>query len=187
MGPGPHAARRRREGGTGRAARRPGGGQALVGDRGGGHAAYSVEVPAPIDPAPADPGMPPASTDGATGPAGAPETPTFLRRFGALFVDWMLAQFIVVLLRIDTMAGGTPALAPVGVFALENLLLVSLTGSTVGHRLFGMQVWQVRPGAFPLQVLIRTLLLCLVVPAVLTSRDGRGFHDVGAGTRIVRP
>jgi len=132
--------------------------------------------------------MPPASTGGAMGPARAPETPTFLRRFGALFVDWMLAQLIVVvLLRIDTTAGGTPALAPVGVFALENLLLVSLTGSTVGHRLFGMQVWQVRPGAFPLQVLIRTLLLCLVVPAVLTSRDGRGFHDVGAGTRIVRP
>ena len=157
-------------------------------DRVGEHAAYSVVVPAPIDPAPADPGMPPASTDGATGPAGAPETPTFLRRFGALFVDWMLAQFIVVvLLRIDTMAGGTPALAPVGVFALENLLLVSLTGSTLGHRLFGMQVWQVRPGAFPLQVLIRTVLLCLVVPAVLTSRDGRGFHDVAAGTRIVRP
>jgi uncharacterized RDD family membrane protein YckC len=26
-----------------------------------------------------------------------------------------------------------------------------------------------------------------VVPAVLTSRDGRGFHDVAAGTRIVRP
>ena len=26
-----------------------------------------------------------------------------------------------------------------------------------------------------------------VLPAVLTSRDGRGFHDVWAGTRIVRP
>ena len=131
--------------------------------------------------------MPPAST-GVTPSTGAPETPTFLRRFGALFVDWMLAQLIVVvLLRIDTTAGGTPALAPVGVFALENLLLVSLTGSTLGHRLFGMQVWRVRPGAFPLQVLIRTVLLCLVVPAVLTSRDGRGFHDVAAGTRIVRP
>ena len=103
-------------------------------------------------------------------------------------VDWMLAQLIVVvLLRIDTTGGGPAALAPVGVFALQNLLLVSLTGSTLGHRLFGMQVWQVRPGAFPLQVVIRTLLLCLVVPALLTSRDGRAYHDVAAGTRIVRP
>ncbi len=43
------------------------------------------------------------------------------------------------------------------------------------------------PGVWPLQVLIRTLLLCFVVPAVLTSRDGRSFHDVAARTRIVRP
>src|SRR5690349_18548741 len=159
--------------------------------------AYSVDVPAPVDPAPHDPaphdpapddhGMSSASSE-ATPPAGTPETPTFLRRFGALFVDWIIAQLVVVvLLRIDTTGGGPAALAPVGVFALENLLLVSLTGSTLGHRLFGLQVWQVRPGAFPLQVLIRTVLVCLVVPAVLTSRAGRGFHDVAAGTRIVRP
>jgi len=76
--------------------------------------------------------------------------------------------------------------ALVGVFALENLLLVSLTGSTVGHRLLRLQVWQVRPGAFPLQVAVRTIVLCFILPALVTSRDGRGFHDVWAGTRIVR-
>ena len=118
-----------------------------------------------------------------------PETPTFLRRFGALLVDWVIAQLVVVLLlRIDTTAGGTAALAPVGrVRALHRAARRAHRGATLGHRLFGLQVWQVRPGAFPLQVVIRTLLLCLVVPAVLTSRDGRGFHDVAAGTRIVRP
>ena len=157
---------------------------------GGEHAAYSVVVPAPADPAPTDPGMPSASTRGAAGPEGGPETPTFLRRFGALLVDWVIAQLIVVLLlRIDTTAGGTAALAPLGVFALYTVLLVSLDrGSHPGPP-------AVRPagvegageGAFPLQVVIRTLLLCLVLPAVLTSRDGRGFHDVAAGTRIVRP
>ncbi len=129
--------------------------------------------------------MPPASADGAAGP----ETPTFLRRLGALLVDWVIAQLIVVLvLRIDTTTGGAAALAPVGVFALYTVLLLALTGgATIGHRLFGLQVWKVRPGPFALQVAVRTLLLCLVVPAVLTSRDGRGFHDVAAGTRIVRP
>jgi uncharacterized RDD family membrane protein YckC len=146
-------------------------------------------VPAPADPAPTDPAMPSASTPGAAGPESGPETPTFLRRFGALLVDWLIAQAVVVLLlRIDTTAGGAPALAPLGVFALYTVLLVSFAGgATLGHRMFGLQVWKVGPGAWPLQVLIRTLLLCLVVPAVLTSRDGRGFHDVAAGTRIVRP
>ena len=74
-----------------------------------------------------------------------------------------------------------------GVFVVENLLLVSLTGSTVGHRLLGLQVWQVRPGAFPLQVAVRTVVLCLVLPALIPSKDGRAYHDVAAGTRIVRP
>ena len=75
-----------------------------------------------------------------------------------------------------------------GFLSIFPLLLLALTGgATIGHRLFGLQVWKVRPGAFALQVVIRTLLLCLVLPAVLTSRDGRGFHDVAAGTRIVRP
>jgi uncharacterized RDD family membrane protein YckC len=161
----------------------------VAADRAGERPAYSVVVPAPADPAPTDPGMTPASTRGADGQEGGPETPTFLRRFGALLVDWVIAQLVVVLLlRIDTTAGGTAALAPLGVFALYTVLLVSLTGgATLGHRLFGLQVWKVREGAFPLQVVIRTLLLCLVLPAVLTSRDGRGFHDVAAGTRIVRP
>lgn len=150
--------------------------------------AYSVVVPAPADPAPADPGMPSRPTARAAGPEGGPETPTFLRRFGAVLVDWVFCQLIVVLLlRVDTTVGGVAALTPLAVFAVENILLVSLTGSTLGHRLFGMQVWQVRPGHFSLQVVVRTLLLCLLVPAVLTSRDGRGFHDVWAGTRIVRP
>ena len=127
--------------------------------------------------------MPPATAGGAV----RSRTPTLLRRFGALLVDWLIAQLIVVLvLRIDTTTGGRAALAPVGVFALYTVLLLALTGgATVGHRLFGLQVWKVRQGAFALQVVIRTLLLCLVVPAVLTSRDGRGFHDVAAGTRIV--
>ena len=158
-------------------------------DGGGEHAAYSVVVPAPADPAPTDPGMPSASTPGASGSEGGPQTPTLLRRFGALLVEWVIAQLVVLLLlRIDTTAGGAAAFAPLGVFALYTVLLLALTGgATLGHRLFGLQVWQVRPGAFALQVVIRTLLLCLVVPAVLTSRDGRGFHDVAAGTRIVRP
>ena len=133
--------------------------------------------------------MPRASSEGGAGAEGGPEAPTLLRRFGGLLVDWVLCQlFVVLVLRIDTTAGGTAALAPVGVFALYTVLLLGLTGgATLGHRLFGMQVWQVRQGSFLLQVVIRTLLVCLVVPAVLTARDGRGFHDVAAGTRIVRP
>jgi hypothetical protein len=134
-----------------------------------------------------DDARPPSGSSGAARPR-EPGRPTVLRRFGALLVDWLLCQLVVVvLLRVDVTAGGSAALAPLGVFALENIVLVSLTGSTIGHRLFGMQVWRVRPGLYPLQVVVRTVLLCLVIPALLTSGDGRNFHDVWAGTRIVLP
>ena len=104
-----------------------------------------------------------------------------------MLVDWLLCQLVVVgLIGVDTAGGGAAAFAPLALFALLNVVLVSLTGSTVGHRLFGLQVWQVRPGSFPLQVVVRTALLCLFVPAVLTSRDGRGFHDV-CGRHAHRP
>ena len=129
---------------------------------------------------------------------GSPQAASFGRRFVAWLVDWVLCTLVVFgLLGFDYQLGpdaqpdlflGAPtsSWAVLGVFAAENLLLVTLLGSTVGHRLLGLQVWQVRVGAFPLQVLVRTALLCLFVPALVT-RSGRGLHDVVAGTRIVRP
>lgn len=140
-------------------------------------ASYSDRVP-PSAPEPTHSGMP---------AAGEPEDATLLRRVVAVIIDWLLCQLIAIgLLGVDVPAQGASAFVPLGVFALENLLLVTLVGSTIGHRILGLQVWQVRPGTFPLQVLVRTALLCLFVPAVLSGKDGRGLHDVAAGTRIVR-
>ena len=144
-------------------------------------------MPTPAEPSPTPSGQPSTGTGHTRIPGHDPATASFMRRLGAVFVDWLLCQLVVVgFIGVDTSRGGVAAFAPLGLFALLNVVLVSTTGSTVGHRLFGLQVWQVRPGSFPLQVVVRTALLCLFVPAVLTSRDGRGFHDVWAGTRIVR-
>ena len=112
----------------------------------------------------------------------------FGRRLIALCIDWAAAQLIsVALLGVEWGSGGAYAFVPLGVFALENLLLVSTTGTTLGHRLLGLRVRSVtRPALTPLQVVVRTLLLCLVIPAVIWDRDGRGLHDRAAGTAIVR-
>ncbi|HSF99307.1 MAG TPA: RDD family protein [Ornithinibacter sp.] len=129
---------------------------------------------------------------------GTPRTASLPRRFAAWLVDWALCLLIVFgFLPYDVVLepGVEPPLllgvpesswALMGVFAALNVVLVGITGSTVGHRLLGLQVWQVRPGSFPLQVVVRTALLCLFVPAVVTRSDGRGWHDSVAGTRIVR-
>jgi hypothetical protein len=33
---------------------------------------------------------------------------------------------------------------------------------------------------------VRTVLLCLLIPAFITDRDQRGLHDRAAGTVLVR-
>ncbi len=136
-------------------------------------------------------GHPPA--DGAADPS----RPGFLRRLGAFLVDWVIAvlvTFLVLPYDLYTGEGPPPDLvlgvpesdwAVLGVFFVMTAALVALTGSTVGHRLFSLQVWQVRPGAFPLQVLVRTALACLFIPALLVLADGRGLHDLAVGSVTV--
>jgi uncharacterized RDD family membrane protein YckC len=120
-------------------------------------------------------------------PSGPGSMASLSRRAGAAFADWILCQLIAVgLFHVNLEGGGAEAFVPLAIFAMENVLLVSTTGTTIGHRLFGMQVRQVRRGVFPVQVLVRTALLCLFLPAILSDRDGRGLHDKAAGTVICR-
>ena len=68
-----------------------------------------------------------------------------------------------------------------------NILLVGTLGTTIGHRLMGLQVRNVTGGRATLvQAVIRTVLLCLAIPAVIWDRDGRGLHDKVPNTVIVR-
>jgi uncharacterized RDD family membrane protein YckC len=109
-----------------------------------------------------------------------------VRRVVALAVDWAAATAISYLF-----ANGN-SWATLGIFALENLILVSTVGYTLGHRLLGLQVRVLGDRTIsPVMVgfgrgAIRTFLLCLVIPAVVWDADGRGLHDKAAGTVIVR-
>jgi uncharacterized RDD family membrane protein YckC len=103
------------------------------------------------------------------------------RRVGALAIDWAIASFIS--------AGffGYDSLATLGVFAVMTAILVGTVGSTIGHRLVGIGVRRLDGGASgPGRAVVRTLGLCLVIPAVVWGDDGRGLHDRWAGTTIVR-
>lgn len=114
------------------------------------------------------------------------------RRAVALCIDWGLS------LAISAAFFALDPWATLSIFALENLLLVSTLGHTIGHRIMGIQVRRlafagtppgVETGAPPpglLRALLRTVLICLVIPAVVWDADGRGMHDRAAGTVIVR-
>jgi len=103
------------------------------------------------------------------------------RRLVALLVDWLACRLIVVgLLSLSNW--WVPA-----VFAIEYMLLVSTLGSTLGMRLVGIRVSALGGGMpGPLGVVVRTLLLLLVIPAVVYDRDTRGLHDRATGTVVVR-
>lgn len=104
------------------------------------------------------------------------------RRIGALMIDWLLASLIS--------AGffGYDPMATLAVFAVMTVLLVGTLGSTIGHRVCGIGVRRL-DGDLPglLRALVRTIGLCLVIPAVVWGPDGRGLHDRWAGTDVVRP
>ncbi|GII76014.1 RDD family protein [Sphaerisporangium rufum] len=110
----------------------------------------------------------------------------FGRRIGALLVDWLLCTWAIArgLLGADPR---TASWVGMGVFAVEYIVLVGTIGSTLGMMVFGIRVAGVSGGRPPLvSVVIRTLLLCLAVPALIYDRDQRGLHDRAARTIVLR-
>ncbi|MEU8709062.1 RDD family protein [Streptomyces sp. NPDC048565] len=99
------------------------------------------------------------------------------RRFGALFIDWALCMVIAygLLARGDQQAAGNWAL---GVFLVMSLLTVGTVGSTPGKRILGLRLVSEDGGRLgTVRVVLRTVLLLLVVPAIVWDRDSRGLHD----------
>jgi uncharacterized RDD family membrane protein YckC len=99
------------------------------------------------------------------------------RRFGALFVDWALCLLIAygLFARGDQQAAGNWAL---GIFVVLSVLTVGTVGCTPGKRILGIRVVGEGGGRLGLgRVIIRSVLLCLAIPALVWDRDGRGLHD----------
>jgi uncharacterized RDD family membrane protein YckC len=123
---------------------------------------------------------------------GAGSMGRFGRRLVGAVIDWTACQLIAaalfsVPLPFRGVASGSETLILLGIFALEHLLLLGTTGFTLGHRVVGLRVVSLDGRrARPFQVLVRTLLLCLFLPAMFWDKDGRSLHDRAAGTLIIR-
>lgn len=110
-------------------------------------------------------------------------------RLGALLIDWALSILIASGLlgfRLGGTGGGD-SFKPLLVFLVMNVVLVATAGSTIGHKLLGLQVQRTNGEyAGPLPALIRSVLLCLAIPALVWDGDERGLHDRAAGTVLRR-
>ncbi|MFE5939883.1 RDD family protein [Streptomyces sp. NPDC056470] len=108
------------------------------------------------------------------------------RRIGALAVDWALCMLIAYGLVTDGYSQATGNWALVILLVL-SVLTVGTVGSTPGKRLFGLRVASVNGGRLGiLRVAVRSLLVCLAIPALIWDRDGRGLHDRLSGAVQVR-
>lgn len=132
---------------------------------------------------------PPITDPAANRPVSGPGSlGRFFPRAIALFIDWAVCNAIAIaFLGFQWGNPSTGSYKPLLVFIIENILLVSTVGTTLGHRLLGLAVTRPgRPAPGFLSGTVRTILLALVVPAVITDEYGRGWHDRIAGTLIVK-
>lgn len=118
----------------------------------------------------------------------APPIPAgFGRRVAALAIDW-LAAIVVGRLITPGIAYGSAdsALVTLGVFYAEVVLFTWLIGSSFGQRIVGVAIIRVDGRRLGLgAVLLRTLLICLVIPALVYDSEGRGLQDRAVGSRAV--
>jgi uncharacterized RDD family membrane protein YckC len=113
------------------------------------------------------------------------------RRILALVVDWFASTLVVIVFvgGLDGWAGNSNANVYVlGVFVLESAAFMATTGGSFGQVATRLRVVREngdpRP-IDPLRALARQILVALVVPPLVFRPDGRGLHDMAAGSAVV--
>lgn len=107
-------------------------------------------------------------------------------RIGAFLIDAVLSGG-VALLFFGVPSAGDPPWSTV-VFAVMYVITTALFGQTPGMRVLGLHVVRLDNGQ-PLglwRAVARTLLLCLLIPALIADRDYRGMHDRAVDAAVLR-
>ena len=113
---------------------------------------------------------------------------TWGRRILAIVVDWVTCLAVVEgLVGVGVLSGNPNGLGTLGLFVLESALFTALAGGSFGKLATRLRVVRKDAPGQPvslLRALVRSVLVALLVPPLLTF-DGRGLHDLAAGTRTV--
>ena len=108
-------------------------------------------------------------------------------RLAAFVVDSVIA-IVIAIISTGPPPGSAYNLVVYGAFLAIELVFLALAGQTPGMRVAGLAVMSAADGSKPRLrwVLVRTLLLAAIVPALITDASGRAMHDRAAGTVTVR-
>lgn len=110
------------------------------------------------------------------------------RRVVAIAIDWGVSMLVArVVFPQFGFSSDEGSIAILAVFAAEVILLTWLTSASFGQRIMGLRVVNLAGGRLSLwRVALRTLLICLVIPAVVYDSDGRGLQDRAVGSIVIR-
>ena len=98
------------------------------------------------------------------------------RRVLALAIDWTMSRLIAGLLNPYLFLNND--FSTLFIFFLEVAFFTIVFQASAGQRILGIKVvtWPDQGRVAPKKIVIRTLLICLVIPAVFT-KDGRPLHN----------
>jgi uncharacterized RDD family membrane protein YckC len=118
----------------------------------------------------------------------AAQAVTFGLRLAAFVLDSIVADLLAVIVNGGYHVGGRQNLSTYLAFLAIEIVFVTLAGQTPGMRVAGFAVVREADLGRPrIQwVLLRTVLLAVIVPALIVNDDGRAMHDRAAGLRMVR-
>ncbi|MHA6694582.1 RDD family protein [Homoserinimonas sp. A520] len=103
------------------------------------------------------------------------------RRIAALAIDFALAALLsAVFFQYN-------GLASTLIFAITQIVFITLVAGGIGHLLVGLRVVPITGGWIGWwRPVVRTVLVCAVIPPLIWDSDQRGLHDKIAGTVLVR-
>jgi uncharacterized RDD family membrane protein YckC len=109
---------------------------------------------------------------------------SFGARIGAFLVDAVGSALVAGLVTAPDLPGNWSLAA----FVAVTVLTLIAFGQTPGMRMLGLRLAHPSQGQrlAPWRAVVRTALLCLLVPALVVDADGRGLHDRLTDTAVVR-
>ncbi len=115
-------------------------------------------------------------------PEGPGSVATLIRRSGAFAIDALGSALVASAFTAPTPPGNWSLL----VFVIVYVFFTAFFGQTPGMRLLRLRVIRLRTGG-PIGIVaavVRTALLVLLIPALITDADARGLHDKAAGAVV---
>lgn len=103
------------------------------------------------------------------------------RRIAAIAIDFVIAGGLAFIFFDYN------GFASTLIFAATQVLFLTVIAGGIGHLLMGMRVVPLSGGWIGWwRPVVRTLLLCALIPPLIWDADQRGLHDKLAGTVLVR-